>query len=167
MGQVLDQFAAECHDILKKDSGLNGLEQVCEGLKKVLVNEEFINEHLGPDTDAPRNILYEDPELGFVIVAHVHKGASGSPPHDHGSSWAIYGQVKGTTVMTEYNLVDKPTDGQPGKVKAFKSYDLTPGTAVAYDVGQFHSPKREGETRLVRIEGKNLDTIKRDKYEAV
>ena len=58
-------------------------------------------------------------------------------------------------------------DGQPGKVEAVKSYDLNPGMAVAYGVGQLHSPKREGETRLIRIEGKNLDTIKRDRYEAI
>ena len=167
MGQVLDQFAADCRDILKKDSGPDSLEQVCQNLKKVLVNEKFVAEHLGPDTDSPRNILYEDPELGFCIVAHVHKGASGSSPHDHGPSWAIYGQVKGATEMTEYRLVEKPKDGQPGKVEAVKSYDLNPGMAVAYGVGQLHSPKREGETRLIRIEGKNLDTIKRDRYEAV
>jgi hypothetical protein len=37
--------------------------------------------------------------------------------------------------------------------------------ALAYDVGELHSPKREGETRLIRIEGANMDNIKRDRYE--
>ena len=166
MGAILDQFAAECHDILKKDSGRDGLEEVCKKLEKILVNEEFVAEHLGPDQDSRRDILYEDPELGFCIIAHVHQDASGSPPHDHGPSWAIYGQVKGSTEMTEYRLLEKPDGDQPGKVEPVKISLLTPGKAIAYDVGELHSPKREDETRLIRIEGANMDNIKRDSYEA-
>ena len=44
-------------------------------------------------------------------------------------------------------------------------YDLKPGMAKYYDVGQLHSPRREATTRLVRIEGMNLDGVKRDTYE--
>lgn len=167
MGAILDAFAAECRGILKRDSGRTGLQQVSDSLEKILVNEEFVSEHLGPENDSPRTLLYEDPELGFCIFAHVHKSGSGSPPHDHGASWAIYGQAKGVTTMTDYDLVERPSDGAPGKVKAARSYDLAPGDSKAYGVGEFHSPHREGETRLIRIEGINLDTITRDKYEAV
>ena len=74
MGQVLDQFAAECHDILKQDSSTAGLEKVRQGLEKFLVSDEVLNEHLGPDADSERNIIYEDAELGFCIIAHVYKG---------------------------------------------------------------------------------------------
>jgi predicted metal-dependent enzyme (double-stranded beta helix superfamily) len=165
MGIVLDQFAAECRSILNKDSGAGGLREICGSLEKVLVNDEFIQEHFPPDNNSPRTILYEDPDLGFCIVAHVHNESSASLPHDHGPSWAIYGQIKGVTEMTEYTLVEKAKDGQPGKVKKIKSYDLKPGMAIAYGVGIFHSPRRDGKTGLVRIEGANLDTIKRDKYE--
>ncbi len=167
MGETLHRFAADCHDILKRDAGKAGLQQVSDNLQKILVNQEFVQEHLGPDNESPRTLLYKDPELGFCIFAHVHKSGSGSPPHDHGASWAIYGQAVGTTTMTDYELVERSSSGAPGKVKAVRSYDLTPGVSKAYDVGEFHAPKREGETRLIRIEGVNLDTITRDKYEAV
>lgn len=167
MGEILDKFAAECHDVLKRDPGKAGLQQVSDNLEKILVNEAFVQEHLGPENESPRTLLYQDPDIGFCIFAHVHKGATGSPPHDHGASWAIYGQAVGVTTMTDYELVERPNGGAPGKVKAVRSYDLSPGDSKAYDVGEFHSPKREGETRLIRIEGINLDTITRDKYEAV
>ena len=167
MGEILDAFAAECRGILRRDSGKAGLQQVSDSLEKILVNREFVQEHLGPDNESPRTLLYEDSELGFCIFAHVHKSGNGSPPHDHGASWAIYGQAVGTTTMTDYELVERPAGGAPGKVRAVRSYDLAPGVSQAYDVGEFHSPKREGETRLIRIEGINLDTITRDKYEAV
>ena len=44
-----------------------------------------------------RKILYKDPDLKgpFCILAHVYRGEKNSNPHDHGPSWAVYGQVAG------------------------------------------------------------------------
>ena len=67
--------------------------------------------------------------------------------------------------MTEYHMLEPAGDGQPGKVEELKSYRLDPGMAVAYDPGQIHAPKRAGETRLIRIEGKNVTTLTRATYE--
>ncbi len=165
MGQTIEQFGAQCHDILKKSSGPDGLEQVRQGLEKILADEEILAAHLGPEEDSQRKIIYEDPELGFCILAHVFKGPKESPPHDHGPTWAIYGQATGTTEMTEYNVVQPPAEGKPGKVEPVKTYPMTPGKAVAYGVGQVHSPKRTYETRLIRIEGKNVTKLKRSPFE--
>ena len=44
----------------------------------------------------PREILYEDTELGFCICGHVYPDKAHGSPHDHGASWAIYGQVTGS-----------------------------------------------------------------------
>ena len=41
------------------------------------------------------------------------------------------------------------------------------GDAYLYDIGVLHSPRREGSTRLLRIEGMNMDRVKRLPYEAV
>jgi len=43
---------------------------------------------------------------------------------------------------------------------------MKPGDAHLYDVGVVHSPKRDGLTKLVRIEGANLDRIKRSNIKA-
>jgi len=99
------------------------------------------------------------------LLAHVFKGYNEAPPHDHGPSWAIYGQAAGKTEMTEYDEIGSHSDGQIGLAKPVKSYTLEPGMAVAYQVGDLHSPKRDGETRLIRMEGQNLEGIKRDKYQ--
>jgi len=47
-----------------------------------------------------------------------------------------------------------------------RSYVLKPGDAHFYDVGVVHSPNRQGLTKLVRIEGANLDHIKRSNIKA-
>jgi predicted metal-dependent enzyme (double-stranded beta helix superfamily) len=165
MTQTIEQFGAACHDILKQDSGPAGLEKVRQGLENVLTDETILTTYLGPDAESERNILYEDPELKFCIIAHVYKGAKNSAPHDHGPTWAIYGQAAGTTEMTEYRMVQAPADGKPGKAEPVKTYEMTPGMATAYAIGQLHSPRRESETRLIRIEGTNVKKITRASYE--
>lgn len=162
----LEQFSAECHQALKDDPGEAGRAQVRACVEKALQDPEFVETHLGPDNDSGRKILYEDPEFGFCILAHVYKGERKSSPHDHGPSWAIYGQAKGVTEMTEWRLVEAPQAGKAGRVQATKRYDLNPGQAALYEIGHLHSPKRESETRLIRIEGKNMENVDRDKFEA-
>ena len=56
---------------------------------------------------------------------------------------------------------------RPGKAKALRTYKLTPGTAYLYNEGDLHSPSRKGPTGLIRLEGLNMDRIKRLKFERV
>ena len=112
-------------------------------------------------------MLYEDPELGFTILAHAYEGAKNSKPHDHGPSWAIYGQAAGETIMTDWECLARPTEAQPGKARRIRDYAMKPGDAHLYEPGVLHSPRRDGATRLLRIEGQNMDRVKRLPYEAV
>ena len=54
---------------------------------------------------------------------------------------------------------------KPGKVRHGRTYTLKPGMAHVYNEGDLHSPKRSGPTGLIRIEGTNMDKVKRLKYE--
>jgi hypothetical protein len=166
MGYSLEQFSAECHRILARDPGVEGRKQVCALVQQVLQDDDFIKTHLGDDVP-DRKVLYEDPQLGFCILGHVYHGAKDSYPHDHGPSWAIYGQAQGETVMTDYEPVARAGEGGPGKARPIREYRLTPGMAYLYNEGDLHSPRREGSTRLIRIEGKNMEKVKRFPYERV
>jgi predicted metal-dependent enzyme (double-stranded beta helix superfamily) len=166
MGHTLEGFAAACHRILTEYVGREGREQVCKLLQDVLVDETFVSRYL-VDDGPERKILYEDPQLGFCILAHVYAGAKESAPHDHGPSWAIYGQARGETVMSDWTVVEPAVGDMPAKVKRARSYTLTPGAAHVYHEGDVHSPRREGPTRLIRIEGTNMERVRRRPYEAV
>jgi hypothetical protein len=165
MAYTLDQFATDCRAALLKDPGPAGRELVRQYTEKACADSDFVARHLGPDADAERKVLYEDPDLHFCILAHVYKGAKSSAPHDHGPSWAIYGQAVGVTEMTDWRLVEKPANGQPGKVAKVRTYKMAPGMAHLYGEGVLHSPRRETDTRLIRIEGIDLSEVKRDKFE--
>jgi predicted metal-dependent enzyme (double-stranded beta helix superfamily) len=166
MTPTLQQFAAECRTILRSEPGPSGRRQICMRLEELLRNPEFVSQNLDEKTPE-RQVLYEDPDLGFCVLAHSYKGPKDSPPHDHGPSWAIYGQAEGETEMTDYELVAAAAEGKPGKARSVRTYKLTPGAAYLYNEGDLHSPRRRGPTRLIRIEGMNMDRIKRLKFEAV
>src|SRR6202163_666606 len=166
MAYTLEQFSADCHRILTADPGPEGRKQVCALVQKACADPEFVRQHL-PENGPERKILYEDPQLGFCILGHVYHGAKDSNPHDHGPSWAIYGQARGETVMTDYEPVARPGEGRPGKARRIKDYTLKPGAGYLYNEGDLHSPRRDGPTRLIRIEGKNMEKIQRFPYERV
>ena len=166
MAHTLESFAASAHDILTAEPNPAGREKVRALLEDVLKDDAFVARHLTDDVPE-RKILYADPQLGFCILAHNYKGAKESSPQDHGPSWAIYGQAKGETQMSDWDLVEAASADKPGKVRHKRTYKLVPGSAHVYNEGDLHSPRRDGPTRLIRIEGINMDKVKRLSYERV
>lgn len=69
--------------------------------------------------------------------------------------------------MSDWALVEPAAEGKPGKARRVGSYALKPGMAHLYNEGDLHSPRRDGPTRLIRIEGTNMDKARRLSYEAV
>jgi predicted metal-dependent enzyme (double-stranded beta helix superfamily) len=166
MAQTLEQFAAACHDILKAEPNPAGRSKVCALLQNALRDKQFVSKYVKDETPE-RQILYEDPELGFCILAHHYRGAKTSAPHDHGPYWAIYGQASGETQMSDYELLEPATPEKAGKVRKTRTYKLTPGVAHVYNEGDLHAPTRVDSTKLIRIEGVNMEKVKRLKFEAV
>ena len=166
MAITIEQLAADCHAALKNNPGTPGREKVRDLAAQALTDPQFIETYI-PVGTPERHVLYEDPELGFTILAHGYTGAKGSKPHDHGPSWAIYGQADGETIMTAWNCLARPTETTPGKANFNHNYVMKVGDAYLYDVGVLHSPERKAATRLLRIEGINMAKVKRLPYEAV
>ena len=166
MTYTLEQLSADIRQALKANPGIVGKETVCTLVSQVLLDQDFIARHLTADQCKPRKVLYEDPELGFCICGHVYEKPAHGQPHDHGSSWAIYGLAVGDTEMTDWRIVKKGEGDAPNLVEPVRSYVMKPGDSHLYDVGAVHSPKRDSLTKLVRIEGKNLDRVKRSNIKA-
>jgi hypothetical protein len=166
MGFTLDSFATDVHKILQEDSSPAGREKVRRLIEEALKDKAFIAGYVNDNTP-DRQIIYEDTELGFCVCAHVNRDAREANPHDHGSSWAIYGQAFGETEMSDWEILEPAAEGKPGKVRRARVYTLKPGMAHIYNEGDVHSPKRVAATGLLRIEGKNTQKIKRMAYKAV
>src|ERR1700730_8704666 len=139
MSYNLDQFVSDCRSILKRDLGPNGREEIRTRLERLLSNKDFVEEYCGEQVRRGLKVLYEDPKLGFQILAHINDNARTSPPHDHGASWAIYGQATQYTDMTEWDREDDGADPTHAKLRPTKKYRLNPGHAGIYQDGTIHS----------------------------
>jgi predicted metal-dependent enzyme (double-stranded beta helix superfamily) len=165
MAYDLDQFIADCRSTLARDPGPPGREEVRANLERLLANPDFIRKCCGDDQPTGIKVLYEDPDLGFQVLSHIMGKARVSPPHDHGKSWAIYGQAKEYTEMTEWEREDDGSDPTHAKLKPVKNYRLNPGQAGIYQDGAIHSIDYPDNARFVRVTGTDLDKIDRIKID--
>ena len=167
MTYLLEDLVKDIRGILKKDGIENGSDKVCYFVQKALMDQNFVPKNLSDRNNGEdeREVLYEDKELGFCICGHVYDKDANGFPHDHGPSWAVYGQATGETEMTDWKIVKR--EEETIFVEPDKTYIMKPGNVHFYGVGKVHSPKREEPVRLLRIEGKNLDNVKRSKIKVL
>src|SRR3974377_1999145 len=117
---TIDPLPPRNHRALRADPGRGGKLAAGHHVERALRDTDFIATHLkarAPGGD-PREVLYEDPELGLCVCGHGYDGPAHGKPHDHGESWAIYGQAEQTTEMTDWRIVEtgegkKTTRGEP------------------------------------------------------
>ncbi len=165
MSYDLDQFVSDCRAILARDAGPSGREEVRIQLEHLLADQNFIRQYCGDDAPQGLKLLYEDKHLGFQILAHINDKARVSPPHDHGASWAIYGQATQYTEMTEWERVDDGREDTRAELRPTKKYRLTPGHAGIYQDGTIHSIDYPDKARFIRVTGTNLDNIPRVRFD--
>ena len=166
MAYSLDAFVKDIKTTLKADSGPGGRKAIRDKMELLLQNTEFLAGALPPDSKDGHRKLYEDADQGFVVLAHYHTKHRYSPPHDHGPSWAIYGQAVGWSEMGIWQRTDGGTGEGKADLKQAESFRLTPGKAGIFDVGHIHSVDRnDGVCAYIRVTGRDLDYVKRYRYD--
>ena len=163
MAYELNEFITDCRAILQRDPGPQGREDVRQHLERLLANKDFVAATCGDDVPTGLKVLYEDKDLGFQVLAHINDKARKSPPHDHGASWAIYGQAAKYTEMIEWERVGG--DDKHAELKETKRYRLNPGQAGIYQDGAIHSIDYPDRARFIRVTGTNLDKIERVRFD--
>ncbi len=166
MSYTIESFSQQVREILLADKSPAGREKVRVLLEDVVKDPEFAHQYLD-DEQPQRRVLYQDPDLGFAILGHVFKEARKAPPHDHGISWAIYGQVAGNTTMIGWDVITPAETDKPGKIKQRDAVELTPGNVRVYNEGEVHSLSRDGAAKLIRIEGNPNQTTPGKGWEIV
>jgi len=165
MTYTLDAFIMDAKSALQETDGPAGREQVRLLLEKLLTNAKFVDEAVGPNAPLGTRKLYEDKDLGFVVLAHCNPKPHKSPPHAHGSSWAVYGQAIKYTDMSEFRRLDGGLGEGEARLEQVRSYRLEPGHAGVYDVGAIHAIDYPEGSRFVRVTGRDLDHVQRLKFD--
>lgn len=159
MAYTLEEFCADCRAALLQSKGEQARETIRANLERLLANEAFVAAYCGPDAEAGRHTLFHDPETDVHVLAHIYDAGRTSPPHDHGPSWAAYGQAAQYTDMSEYDKTGEVgADGREVVVKR-RQYRLDPGMAGVFGPGQVHSIHFPDKARFVRVTGTDLDQV--------
>ncbi len=161
----LRDFCSDVKTALSMQDGDEARESIRKKLEKLLTNQDFVSTHCHKDAKVGVHVLYQDDELGFMILNHVINKGRKSPPHDHGESWAIYGQAVGHTDMSEFDRLDSGSDDGVAVVKLVREYRLTPGLAGMFGPRQIHAINFVEGSRFIRITGTDLSRIATRKFD--
>ena len=160
MSYSLDDFCDDTRAILLEGDDHDGRDKVRQKLELLLVDPAFCETYVGPDNKSGVSQIYEDPNLHFCVLAYNMAGSRTSPPHDHGGSWAVYGQAVGSTDMTVWSAsggegsARGETDG--GNIEPIRTFRLDPGQAGLFDVREIHSIEYTGGSKFVRVTGVDM-----------
>jgi hypothetical protein len=141
MAYTLDEFCSESRALLKVQPLMDALAQMSERLGRLLSNPAFVAET-------------------FYVLAHVQEGKKTGKPHSHGASWAIYGNAREHTEMTEWRRVN-PESEDHAVLERVSRYRLDPGQTKAYGPGVIHSTAHPEKAWVIRVTGTDLDVLPR------
>jgi predicted metal-dependent enzyme (double-stranded beta helix superfamily) len=166
MAYTLAQFCADNRAALTSGIPLEkALAQIAENLARLLRNPQFVAETFNEDTPTGRRVLHHDPETDVYVLAHVQEGGKTGAPHSHGASWAVYGNARAVTEMTEWRRVNP--ESEPNAVlEPAARYRLGPGDTRAYGPGVIHSTAHPKKAWVIRVTGTDLDAIPRYRFRA-
>jgi len=161
MSYSLDNFCDDVRAIVEESDNRDGRELIKQKLELLLVDDAFCAAYVGPDHDPGVVQIYQDPNLQFCVLTYNMVEPRTSPPHDHGESWAIYGQTAGYTDMTIWRAEDRPQ----GNIEATSTFRLEPGQAGLFDVREIHSIQYGADAKFVRVTGVDMSLETRRVYD--
>jgi len=93
-----------------------------------------------PDEGYGRNLIYRDPDFGFVVIAMAWPPGIQGAPHDHGT-WGVVAVAEGQVVLVNYERED---DGSNPAVVKLRPRDRVEGKVG--DVGYVLPPEVDFHT---------------------
>jgi predicted metal-dependent enzyme (double-stranded beta helix superfamily) len=163
MAYTLEEFCAESRTILKAEPLADALARIADRLARLLANPAFVAATFSDDMPPGRRVLHHDGETDFHVLAHVQAGNKVGTPHSHGASWAIYGNARAHTDMTEWRRTN-PDDEPHAVLEATSRYRLDPGQTKAYGPGVIHSTAHPEKAWVIRVTGTDLDAVPRYRF---
>lgn len=159
MAYSFETFCQDCRNAIKAKPGAEGHEAVRRNLERLLGEDAFVAAHCGQDAEAGIRTIFRDEETGFNVLVHIYEAGKKGPPHDHGTSWAVYGQAREHTDMTFWRRHDSGTGAGHADIEPTETLHLVPGMAGKLEPGDIHSIAFPDGARFVRVTGTDLDSI--------
>ena len=87
-------------------------------------------------------------------------------PHDHGTTWVVYGVYEGAIEQTKWRWSYPETDRTSPEIKPLESWVQGPGEIAFFLPGEIHHTRCVAEDRavVVRLEGQKLAGMLRHRF---
>ncbi len=165
MSYTLEEFGTECVDAMGGMPGDDARGTIRQKLEALLRNPAFLAAWCGDDAEPGVRPIWVDPETGLRVMQHIYVDGKTSPPHDHGTSWAIYGQAVEWTDMTVWTRLDDASREGYAELKPGDKYRLDPGMAGVFHPGDIHQIHFPDGARFIRVTGTDLGTIDTSRFD--
>ncbi len=159
MHPAIDSFCLDARQMLSSEPNAAGREKVRQRLERLLQDQSFLAAYCSGDAAPGIQTIFQDQDTGFNLLVHVYDQGKAGPPHDHGASWAIYGQAAGHTIMTTWARLDEGGSQGPARLEKTGAYRLDPGMAGIFEPRDVHSIEISDGSRFVRVTGTDLNAI--------
>ena len=109
---------------------------------------------------------YGHPEGGFLLMCSVQRPGQNNLPHDHGTTWVVYGVYKGDIEQTKWRWSYPESDRTSPEIKPLESWIQGPGDIAFFLPGEIHNTRCVADDRalVIRLEGQKLAGMIRHRY---
>ena len=107
------------------------------------------------------------PEGGFLLMCGIQRPGQDNLPHDHGTTWVVYGVYQGAIEQTKWRWSYPATDRTAPELKPLESWVQGPGDIAFFLPGEIHHTRCVAADRavVIRLEGQKLAGMLRHRYD--
>lgn len=166
----LSEFVRDVRNVVSTCSGPKAQAlEVARLMEQLLSEPEFLRQEMAaPRAQQNRYCpLYEDPDSGFMVLAHWQPPGHETPPHNHGPCWVVYGVYENVIEMTRYQRLDNGKEPGVARLKSSRSYELGRGEVNFFVPGDIHSTRNPSSnlSMILRVTQKDLTKISRERFD--
>lgn len=166
MGYSLEEFGRDIVAAVQEKPGEDGREAVRRKLEDLLKDPDFLAAYCGDDAEVGVRPIWVDEDTGLRVLQHIYAEGKTSHPHDHGESWAVYGQAVEWTDMTVWERKDDGSRDGYAEIEPSDKFRLEPGMAGVFHPGDIHQIHFPDGARFIRVTGTDLGSIATSRYDA-
>lgn len=134
-------------------------DQICQAVQTLAAAEMKLPESCCQVGDClyGRNLVYRDPDYGFVLISMVWPAGVDAPAHDHGT-WCCVGVLEGAVRIIDYQA--DPVE--PGRIVETRRADASAGAScsVLPPETDIHKICNPFETRAVTLHTYGKDILR-------
>ncbi|MBI3090588.1 MAG: hypothetical protein HYY96_07965 [Candidatus Tectomicrobia bacterium] len=162
----LHAFARDARHALARQRQEDAARRIKEHLESFLRHPSLVETYVKGEHIPTGNVIYKDPDFGFMVLVHFFPKPMKSPPHDHGPCWVCYGVYRQSTDMGVYRRRDDGSRPEYCDLEESEHFTLLEGQARAflpYDI--HHIQQHQPGAVVVRVTGRDLELVERRTFQ--